>query len=348
MAASTLTALLLSLLVSPTLATLSLSIAVSGPSSVDGLSGLKLATTLHNTGDEALRLLNDPQSVLAPHWETDVFSISRVNGSGWPEFDGVMVKWSPSLAAEGGNFTLIEPGQSVEFTHDLSTRYDFTNSGEGTYDFHALDIFTHIDSTGNLVSLHGSQNSPVSVKISGDLAAIPSMPSSAKFAKRARFMRCSSAQQAQLSAAIPAAQRYAANALSYLERYRWSTSRYTTWFGRYNSNNLGLVTSHFRAISGGQFSSFTYDCSCTDAGTYAFVNPNKYGYINLCGAFWRAPVTGTDSKGGTLVHECSHFTRNGGTQDYAYGQSACRRLAQTNPARAVMNADSHEYFAESS
>ncbi|PVF91263.1 zincin [Serendipita vermifera] len=47
-----------------------------------------------------------------------------------------------------------------------------------------------------------------------------------------------------------------------------------------------------------------------------------------------------------IVHESSHFTANGGTQDYAYGQSAAKSLATSNPARAIMNADSHEYFAE--
>ena len=36
-----------------------------------------------------------------------------------------------------------------------------------------------------------------------------------------------------------------------------------------------------------------------------------------------------------------------GTQDYAYGQTACRNLAITNPTNATKNADSHEYFAES-
>ena len=76
-------------------------------------------------------------------------------------------------------------------------------------------------------------------------------------------------------------------------------------------------------------------------------------------------MTGTDSKvsefrsctfdegssilylqGGTLVHESSHFTQNGGTNDHAYGQTDCKSLAQSDPATAVDNADSHEYFAE--
>jgi peptidyl-Lys metalloendopeptidase len=33
-------------------------------------------------------------------------------------------------------------------------------------------------------------------------------------------------------------------------------------------------------------------------------------------------------------------------QDYAYGQSAAKSLATSNPSNAIMNADSHEYFAE--
>ena len=69
--------------------------------------------------------------------------------------------------------------------------------------------------------------------------------------------------------------------------------------------------------------------------------------VHLCGAFWSAPSVGTDSKAGTLVHETSHFTVVAGTQDYAYGQSACRSLATSSPSQAVHNADSHEYFAES-
>ena len=75
-------------------------------------------------------------------------------------------------------------------------------------------------------------------------------------------------------------------------------------------------------------------------------DPDQFGKIYLCGAFWRAPDTGTDSRSGTLVHESSHFLTNGGTADNAYGQTACRSLAKSDPAKAIMNADSHEYFAE--
>jgi peptidyl-Lys metalloendopeptidase len=42
----------------------------------------------------------------------------------------------------------------------------------------------------------------------------------------------------------------------------------------------------------------------------------------------------------------SHFTVVAGTSDYAYGQTAAKRLATSNPKKAINNADSHEYFAE--
>ena len=57
-------------------------------------------------------------------------------------------------------------------------------------------------------------------------------------------------------------------------------------------------------------------------------------------------MTGTDSKAGTLIHELTHFTVVAGTSDYAYGQSAAASLAISSPAKAIKNADSHEYFAE--
>ncbi|KAG8682406.1 hypothetical protein FRC08_014982, partial [Ceratobasidium sp. 394] len=77
---------------------------------------------------------------------------------------------------------------------------------------------------------------------------------------------------------------------------------------------------------------------CTPADPGAYTCAERFGEL--------PSNTGTDSKAGTIIHEQSHFTVNGGTHDYAYGQSAAKSLAISNPARAIMNADSHEYFAE--
>jgi len=42
----------------------------------------------------------------------------------------------------------------------------------------------------------------------------------------------------------------------------------------------------------------------------------------------------------------SHFNVTAGTDDHVYGQAAAKNLAISDPASAIDNADSHEYFAE--
>jgi peptidyl-Lys metalloendopeptidase len=57
-------------------------------------------------------------------------------------------------------------------------------------------------------------------------------------------------------------------------------------------------------------------------------------------------MTGTDSQGGTIIHELAHFTVVAGTGDHAYTHANAKPLAQTNPAKALANSDSLQYFAE--
>jgi peptidyl-Lys metalloendopeptidase len=94
--------------------------------------------------------------------------------------------------------------------------------------------------------------------------------------------------------------------------------------------------------SGGQVK---INCGCNQ-NYYAYVYPTRPYEIFVCRAFWSAPLTGTDSKAGTLVHEMSHFNVTAGTDDHVYGQAGAKNLAITDPDAALDNADSHEYFAE--
>jgi peptidyl-Lys metalloendopeptidase len=94
--------------------------------------------------------------------------------------------------------------------------------------------------------------------------------------------------------------------------------------------------------SGGQIK---INCGCNQ-NYYAYVYPSKPYEIFVCKAFWSAPNTGTDSRAGTLIHEMSHFNVVAATDDHVYGQSGAKSLAISDPAKAIDNADSHEYFAE--
>ncbi|MCW5579221.1 MAG: protease, partial [Dokdonella sp.] len=160
------------------------------------------------------------------------------------------------------------------------------------------------------------------------------------------FVGCSNTRKSQLATARNSAVSYATNAKSYLDAGN-TGSRYTWWFGSYTSSRYSTVKSHFTniksALSG---QPYTFDCSCTDSGTYAYVYPTQPYRVYLCGAFWSAPNTGTDSRAGTLVHETSHFNVVAATGDHGYGQTNAHNLATSKPATAVKNADNHEYFVE--
>lgn len=163
------------------------------------------------------------------------------------------------------------------------------------------------------------------------------------------FIKCSNTQQAGIAPARDSAVSYAGGANSYISTHSSATAgpRYSWWFGTSTSGNYALIGSHFTNLQSALSTQpYTFDCGCKQKRTYAFVYPDQAYTVHLCGAFWTAPNTGTDSRAGTLIHESSHFTVVAGTDDYAYGQTAAHNLALTNVAEAVMNADSHEYFAE--
>ncbi|KAL0951684.1 hypothetical protein HGRIS_008362 [Hohenbuehelia grisea] len=335
-------------------ATPGLSLKTSAPEEVDGVSNLKIITTVTNTGDERLKLLNDPRTPLSsvPAY---TFTVSNPSGAA-PSFNGMMLKYVPEVAAKSGNegtFTILEPGESVKVEHDLSTVYDFTAAGAGKYNFKSRNLFYYVDENNDVMPIYANTTSDHATSIRGKLAI--TRPA---FVKRARFnSNCDSLQRGNITKALVHAEQYARQAKDYLSTMRARTSsrpvsalRYVKWFGSDDTtkSRSGTVFSHFSNMTRVEksFSSFTYDCSCKESNVYAYVYPDQFGQIYLCGAFWKAPFTGTDSKAGTLIHEASHFKQNGGTTDTAYGQSACQKLAQSNPAQAVKNADSHEYFAE--
>lgn len=124
---------------------------------------------------------------------------------------------------------------------------------------------------------------------------------------------------------------------------------YKLWFGVYTKTRFNKVKSDYQKIKNDfENKEFTYDLtgqSCGN-GVYAYTYKGA-ATIWLCSAFWTAPDTGTDSRAGTMVHEHSHASAN--TDDLAYGQDGpdgCKQLAISNPAKAIKNADSHEYYAK--
>jgi len=125
-----------------------------------------------------------------------------------------------------------------------------------------------------------------------------------------------------------------------------NTATYREWMGAHTTARWQIAQDVIQSIN----SNTVVDHECDDTpNVYAYVYPSDRTHtIYLCTAYWpSAVIGGWDTKAGTLLHELSHFDDIGGTNDHAYGTTACRALAQRSPAQAVNNADSYEYFGES-
>ena len=242
---------------------------------------LKVVATITNTGDEALKVLNDPSGAL-DDLPTDTFVIANAQGA-QPSFTGVRVKYVLETAATLGAYTILAPGQAVQVEHDRRSRlfisvdallmlpclvsqaYNFTMSGAESYDIHASNKFYLLNGDSTISTIEAKVE-PYSAKISGRLAVAHST-----LARRASFNGCSSSQQSLLVSAASAASKYAGDAFVYVRSHTSPTPRYTTWFGTYTSARHGIVQSGFSAVSGNAFSSFSYDCTCTDSDLFAYV-----------------------------------------------------------------------------
>ena len=122
-------------------------------------------------------------------------------------------------------------------------------------------------------------------------------------------------------------------AVSYLGGTPSATPRYTTWFGSSSSTGWNTAKTHFAAIKD------VYDTKPRHLGLRLQEDVLRLRLPEPAVPHLRvqrvlaAPLTGTDSKGGTLIHEMSHFNVVAGTDDQVYGQSGAKSLAISDPTR---------------
>ena len=242
-------------------------------------------------------------------------------------------------AATGKDYISLKSGESIVQTVSLGDYYDLSVSGqyEIAYDISSFNLY---DEKGNAFKSR-LQSDAINAKVAGRKKPPPPPPPPDGGTE---FSSCTTEQQTDLLAAREQASIYADQSVSYLNGNLGS--RYTTWFGAYNAARYDTVSGNFDAIADAMDNAgITFDCKCKQP-YFAYVYPNQPYKIYLCKVFWQVNLAGTDSRAGTLIHEMSHFDVVASTDDFVYGQTGAMDLAITDPDDAVMNADSHEYFAE--
>lgn len=340
-----------------------LAIAGTTPADAAGKPGLSTSLEAERTAvgthdDVVLRytLRNDSSSdLMILYWQTpmrgvlnDLFEV-RLDGRP-VEYIGREYKWA---APQAKDFLRVPAGGELSTTVELSAVYDMSRSGQYSVNFRLRPNEEPV-LLGNAAATRGAdlRSNTVTFTVSRDETREAERMLPPDFDQDAAgiapeyvapgYVSCSSSRQSTLQSALGAAETMSSKAKAYLAAGTVD-SGYTTWFGTYSSTNYNTAKTHFNAI----YSTFntkkvTFYCDCTDSA-YAYVYPNQPYNIHLCNAFWSAPLTGIDSKGGTLVHECSHFTVVAATDDWAYGTAGCQRLSTK---KKLDNADCHEYFAE--
>jgi peptidyl-Lys metalloendopeptidase len=321
--------------------------AVHGPSD-DVLVNVTLTNT-SSTPQYVLKARTPFEGLSAP-----LFDITRDGAK--VAYTGAMIKRAKPTQAD---YYLLKPGASHTVKVELSALYDMSVSGDYAIRYRTAspDLFLANNgrassaSAGDIGELHSDAasfyiegrlprgaNSPImeALKQGGGSTVGPASLS---------YASCTASQQTTISSAISAAKTMSDSGVTYMAKTTMGP-RYTKWFGTVTSTRQATVKSHFTAIKDAfDTKPVVVDCSCKQ-NYYAYVYPTQPYRIYVCKAFWTAPMTGTDSKGGTLVHEMSHFNVVAGTDDHVYGQSGAASLAISDPDAAIDNADSHEYFGE--
>jgi peptidyl-Lys metalloendopeptidase len=265
-------------------------------------------------------------------------------------YTGALIKRATPTAKD---YVEIAAGATLNYQVELTGHYDFSKNGRYAIEFQSArgtqDSGAQAMRSASALYLWAQNRNEKldSAAIASPTATTAATDVTAAAASISYTGSCTASQKTSLSSAVTAATNYSVSAATYLSGTPSATSRYTTWFGAYTSSRWATAKTHFvNARNAFQTAALTLDCSCTDTDTYAYVYPTQPYKIYVCGAFWSAPTTGTDSKGGTLVHEMMHFNVIASTDDWAYGQSAAQSLAKSSPTKALDNSDNHEYFAE--
>jgi peptidyl-Lys metalloendopeptidase len=251
-------------------------------------------------------------------------------------YEGPHIKRGPST---GDAIISIAPGATYSYDIELSRAYDLSRDGRYSVVFESRDsrAQTVMRSARQEVRLYGRAALATSGIANRTLSALTSQIS---------YSRCTTTQQTDIRAALAQAETYAINSRSYMAANNLG-ARYTWWFGAVTTANASRVLANFTAIADAFATKpITVDCGCKKR-YFAYVYPAQPYTIYVCSSFWSAPLAGTDSRGGTLIHEMSHFNVVASTDDWAYGQTAARQLVVDGKiSQAIDNADSHEYFAE--
>ncbi|KAI1161011.1 Deuterolysin metalloprotease family-domain-containing protein [Nemania serpens] len=321
---------------------------------ITGATGHVAHVAVTNTASEAITVFK-ANTVLLDHATKDLL-VSDVSGKDLP-FEGSYVKYRRAgIAPE--MFQTIQPGETVSTSVNAATTYRL--AGVEKAHVSALQGFHYVtgstaptslkqtefcSATSNTVTIIPDQS-----KVAAEHLTARAEPAfNSRIQKRnVKFSSCSSSQTSSLTTSVSDA-----ISLSTKASTAAGTAAYyfTTWFR--STSVESKVKSIYNSVAGVQGTSPTISCTdaysgCGDGSALLYTVPSAKVVVPCPNnGYWDFPELASTcadddyDKGGSILHEFTHLY---GTDDYAYGQAAAKKLSAS---QAAANADSYEIYAGS-
>ncbi|KAL1734684.1 Metalloprotease [Schizophyllum commune] len=326
-----------------------LSIDISAPENVRSLDAMQVTASVTNTGSEPVKVLK-AGSVLDNELPTRSFFVSK--GDSKVDFSGVKISLAMDKLTED-NYVTIQPGETVNATHDISALYNFEGAGAGDFDIKPVTWFQVPDVSANKVkSIADFSKVEVNagsakVSVSGDIARRELKPG--PNAKRS----VNTCDDTELASFIDSSYTEAKELATIASEYLGSDGDSELTTAYFGANDVSEVASIFDAVAAENDDSRTLNCNdelgACSQGVIAYTviaTTNIY----FCDIFYDEVETtqlcsGTtvderNIRGGTTLHELTHALSD--TEDVGYGCAADQELSDSEK---ISNADNFNCFS---
>ncbi|KAF8890047.1 hypothetical protein CPB85DRAFT_1377940 [Mucidula mucida] len=324
-----------------------LTVTLSGPATnVSSIADLKFTATVTNSGTDDAKILKYG-TILDDTLPTRSFTVTK-DGETVP-FTGVKITVSLEDADDSA-YAFIAAGETITVQHDVSSLFDFSSAGQGTFTFEPVTNFRVATPEASIISesqmdrIEASAES-IDVFVSGDLAKRELHERN----KRAVNICTNASRKSFIDSSYTEAKALASGASSYISS-NGANSLYTAYWG---TNSQSTIRGVFNGVANEASSSRTLSCTdsygvCTGgviaytviATTniyYCSIFFNEVPSTSLCSG---TTVASRNVRGGTTLHEITHAVS--GTDDVTYGCAADQALSTANKR---INADNYNCFA---
>jgi len=323
---------------------------------------IRLRFFLQNEGKDDLYVLTwyTPLEGLTGDWASDCLIVNY--GERLVPYDGRMVKRGNPLVKD---YILLRAGNTITADFKLHEAYSISSPGQYRVALNAIigDSFSsEIDVV--VAKVAGLNQDTEEVVLLGDGIAFLIEAHAEPLRTRgelARALEAHDADEGNADEEVPKApvfnggdaSRQAIVLMAHNDAYLEGTqaiarltndNQYEKWFGKFKSGRFNQVRRNYVNITTKMsIAIFTYDLteSECDQSWYAYTYKGTQT-VFICSRFWN--VYDGHSNRAVILHEHSHATAS--TNDIAHTVPGCLELAAKDPANAIQNASSYEFYAE--